>query len=492
MSTSGGSLALITFNVIGTPTGVTSVVNISGSNPAATELDVAASGGSVALPFAIAPVDNTSFNGAPGTTDGIIRFPANTTTTVSATVGGSSVATVTYGTLVTLTATVAASAGTLAPSLGSVDFKDGAIDLGVVSTDTTSGTNSIFTLVTTPNQLQVLLSGGGVHTITAAYTAGLDFNNSSGTLGGGLQVTPASLTIKAVTNSRSYDSTTNASALPTTIGLVGTDTITGQAEAYTDRNVGTSKTLSVTAYTVNDTNGGHDYTVTTVTNTTGIITKAALTITAVTNVKTYDANASALGVPTVAGLFGADTATGLAEVYTNVNAGSSKTLSVSAFTVNDSNGGNNYAVTTATNTTGVINKAALTITASANTKAYDSTTTAAATPAVAGLKGSDTVSTSAEVYLTASAGTGKTLSFATYAVNDGNGGNNYAVSVVNTNTNGVINKAALTITATTNTKTYDSTVSAALHPPFRVCKGPTRPPDLSRFMRPPAPAPARR
>ena len=40
--------------------------------------------------------------------------------------------------------------------------------------------------------------------------------------------------------------------------------------------------------------------------------------------------------------------------------------------MNDGNSGNNYTVTTATNTTGVINKAALTITANTNTKTYDS------------------------------------------------------------------------------------------------------------------------
>ncbi len=173
-------------------------------------------------------------------------------------------------------------------------------------------------------------------------------------------------------------------------------------------------------------------------NTTGVINKAALTITATTNTKGYDSLTSAAAAPTVAGLKGGDTVTGLAEVYSNANAGASKTLSVSAFTVNDGNGGNNYAVTTATNTTGVINKAAITITAVTNTKNYDGTTSAAATPTFSSPVGGDTVTGLAEVYSDANLGTSKTLSVSAYTINDGNGGNNYAVTKVNNNTGTIV------------------------------------------------------
>ena len=104
-------------------------------------------------------------------------------------------------------------------------------------------------------------------------------------------------------------------------------------------NAGSSKTLSVSAYTVQDGNGGADYVVTTVTNTTGVITAAPLTITAVTNTKTYDGTTTATAMPTVTGLRGADSVTGQTEAYNDANVGSSKTLSVSAYTVNDGNGG---------------------------------------------------------------------------------------------------------------------------------------------------------
>ena len=62
-----------------------------------------------------------------------------------------------------------------------------------------------------------------------------------------------------------------------------------------------------------------------------------------------------------------------------------------AGSVNDGNGGANYTVTFANNTTGTISPLAITVTAAANTKIYDAGTTASATPIVTSgaLQGSD-------------------------------------------------------------------------------------------------------
>ncbi len=227
-------------------------------------------------------------------------------------------------------------------------------------------------------------------------------------------------------------------------------------------------------YTVSDGNSGGNYIVTAASSTVGVINKAALTITALANTKTYDATTSAAAAPTVVGLQGSDTVTGLSETYDTKNAGTGKTLSVAAgYTVSDGNSGGNYTVTAASSTVGVINKAALTITALANTKTYDSTTSAAATPTVVGLVGSDTVTGLSETYDTKNAGTGKTLTVAAgYTVSDGNSGGNYTVTAASS-TVGVINKAALTITAMANTKTFDGTTSAAATPTVTGLQGTT-------------------
>src|SRR5205085_9265123 len=102
---------------------------------------------------------------------------------------------------------------------------------------------------------------------------------------------------------------------------------------------------------------------------------------------------------------------------------------------------------------------ALTVTAAANSKTYDGTTSAAATPTVT----SGTVQTGdtanfTESYDNKNVGTSKTLTPAG-TVTDGNSGNNYSYTFTAADT-GTISARALTVTAADNTKTYDATTSA--------------------------------
>ena len=323
-------------------------------------------------------------------------------------------------------------------------------------TNVLSGSPVLMTSAVTNSRVGNYVITNTIGTLVATnYTVSL--------VNGSLTVTKAALTITAVGNTKTYDGTTNAAATPTVSGLKGSDTVTGLAESYATKSVGTGKTLSVSAYTVNDGNGGNNYSVSTVASTAGVINAAVLTITAVGNSKTYDGTTNALAIPTVSGLQGSDTVTGLAESYATKNVGTGKTVNVSGYTVNDGNGGNNYSVGTVASPAGVINAAGLTITALANSKTYDGTTNAAAIPTVSGLQGSDSVTGLAESYATKNVGTGKTVNVSGYTVNDGNGGNNYSVGTV-ASPAGVINAAGLTITALANSKTYDGTTNAAAIP----------------------------
>ena len=100
------------------------------------------------------------------------------------------------------------------------------------------------------------------------------------------------------------------------------------------------------------------------------VTPEPLTITAAPNNKTYDGTTSAAATPTITSgsLIAGDTAA-FTETFDTQNAGSSKMLSV-AGSVNDGNGGSNYAVSTVDDLTGVINQAVLTITADNQSRAY--------------------------------------------------------------------------------------------------------------------------
>jgi filamentous hemagglutinin family protein len=337
-------------------------------------------------------------------------------------------------------------------------------------------------------------------------------------------VTPAPLTITAQTNSKTYDGTVSAAAVPIVTGLAPGDSVVDLSEVYADRNAGTGKTLTVVAGNlaekIKDGNSGNNYTVTIADpDTTGVILKAPLTITAQTNTKVYDGTVSALSAPLydIAALKTGDAVTDLLAAYTDKNAGSGKTITVTTYTVNDGNSGNNYDVTikdatgvitkapviltgaTADNkvydggTSAVVNNATLTnviegdnvtlgatnfgdknvgtqknisvtlagtdagnyqltpgsaltaditpapltITAQTNSKFFDGSVHAAAVPTVSGLLAGDSVTNLSEKYANPTPGAGKTLNVAGYTINDGNGGQNYAVTAVS-DTSGLI------------------------------------------------------
>ncbi len=321
---------------------------------------------------------------------------------------------------------------TFAATLNTISLNLAGVYAGDTVNFTTSGGIGVFASQNVGNNIPVTASGFSIYGPQAADYYLIQPTSTANIL-------PAPLTLTATANSKTYDSSTSAIASPTVAGLLGTDTVTGLVEAYGDRNTGSSKTLNVTAYTVNDGNGGNNYTVLTVVNTSGQINKFALTLTAISNTKIFDGTTAATTSPATSTLVGNDSITGLAEVYTDKNVASSKTISVSAYTINDGNGGNNYAVTTIINTTGVINKAALVIKATTNTKSWDGTTSAAALPTVTGLVSGDTVTGLTEAYSDTNVATGKTLSVNPgFTINDGNSGKNYSVTTA-TDKTGVIN-----------------------------------------------------
>src|SRR6476469_2888638 len=87
-------------------------------------------------------------------------------------------------------------------------------------------------------------------------------------------------------------------ATPTT-NVIAPDTVTGLTQAFQSKNVLglNGSTLVVTAYTVNDGNGGANYTVTTHTAT-GTITPATLDINAATDSRIYNATTGSTATPT--------------------------------------------------------------------------------------------------------------------------------------------------------------------------------------------------
>ena len=194
-----------------------------------------------------------------------------------------------------------------------------------------------------------------------------------------------------------------------------------------------------------------------------------------TNSKGYDGTALAILVPgnfSAVGALNGDIATlsgPVSGTYGDRNAGVSKVVSANGFSiasVGDSNGkpvfGYQLSTTSANAAIGTITPASLTVNAQSDTRGYNGTTGSSVAPTIAGtLFGTDTAAI-AETYANKNAGTGKIL-LPTATINDGNGGANYSLSLVN-NANGVITPAPLTVSGiSANSKVYDGNVVASLN-----------------------------
>ncbi|CAN7228542.1 YDG domain-containing protein [Polaromonas sp. LjRoot131] len=308
-----------------------------------------------------------------------------------------------------------------------------------------------------------------------SYNTGY-YSNQQGydIIGGGLDIAKADLTLSTSNVTKTYDGTLSAAGTAVAAAgtsLLGGDTGSGGSFSFTDKNSGTgNKTVTTTGVTVNDGNGGNNYNVSYVDNTTSTINKASLTVTATGVTKTYDGTTSATGTGTVAALAGAAAgevvdAVG-SQAFLDKNAGTgNKAVRASGVTIKDSGNADvtgNYNIAYVDDTTSTINKANLTLSTSDVTKPYDGTTGAAGTVVVTAgtVFSGDNTTGGSFAFTDKNAGTGnKTVTTSGVTVGDGVNNANYDVTYADNSTS-TINKANLTVTATSVTKTYDGTISA--------------------------------
>jgi filamentous hemagglutinin family protein len=309
---------------------------------------------------------------------------------------------------------------------------------------------------------QVSGSGRNVGTYSIDYAGGLYSNQIGYDIipagsSGILTITPAQLQLAAVSDTKTYDATTGSAGQPTVSGLQGQDGVNNLTQSFDSPNAG-SRTLTVDGgYSIADGNGGNNYTVTQF-DADGSISPAALTLAAVGSTKIYDATTGSASVPNAFGLQGNDSVNNLTQSFDSANAGG-RSLSVDAgYSIADGNGGNNYTVSLS-NAEGSITPAALMLAAVSDSRGYNATTGSAGLPTAIGLQGKDTVASLSQSFDSANAGS-RTLSVdGGYSIADGNGGNNYAVTLQSAQ--GTLTAAALTLAAVSDTRVYDATTNSA-------------------------------
>ncbi|NJM43294.1 MAG: hypothetical protein HC858_03715, partial [Brachymonas sp.] len=294
------------------------------------------------------------------------------------------------------------------------------------------------------------INSGATYTINID-ASGVTASNSAGAvtldapISGILTINPANATVTANSGSLTYNGTQQSVSSLTASGLVNGETIsvlTGvSATDASGTNVGSyANTVSGSDVNYNLTfvNGNLN------------ITPAALTVTANNDSRTYNGtnysgvnNTGGAGVSysgfvnneTVNVLGGSLTYGGTAQGSRNAG-----TFSISASGLTANNG--NYTINYVDGQL-VTNKTNATLSASSDSRQYNGFAGSNAAPSAIGIVAGDSVNLS-QAFDSANAGN-RTLSISSYAINDGNGGNNYNVNLQSAS--GTITPASLTITA---------------------------------------------
>jgi hypothetical protein len=205
--------------------------------------------------------------------------------------------------------------------------------------------------------------GSGNKTVTtSAVTVGDGVNNANYSVNYANNttstITTAPVIVTAQNDSRAYNGTVASLLAPTVSGTLYDAVGTAASQVFDNKNAGTGKTLTASGMVMNDGNGGANYAISYVPDTTGSISQANLTLSTANVSKTYDGGLSAAGhaVVNAGTLFAGDTLTGGSFAFTDKNVGSgNKTVTTSGVTMNDGNSGANYVVNYANNTASTIN-----------------------------------------------------------------------------------------------------------------------------------------
>ncbi|MBX9883255.1 MAG: filamentous hemagglutinin N-terminal domain-containing protein [Sphingomonas sp.] len=298
-------------------------------------------------------------------------------------------------------------------------------------------------------------------TISGITLTGADAGNYTLQFAGSVfgDILRAALTANVVVNNKTYDGNRNATGTVTLNGVVAGDQVgtSGAIFTFSDKNAGTGKTVTISGTTLTGADAGN-YTLAVPATAFADILRAALTASVRVNNKTYDGNRNATGTVTLNGVVAGDqvATTGTSFTFSDKNAGTGKTVSVTGTALTGADAGN-YTLTVPATALADILRAALTASVSVNNKTYDGNRNATGTVTLNGVVAGDQVATTGTSFTFSdkNAGTGKTVSVTGTALTGADAGN-YTLTVPATALADIL-RAALTANVTVNAKTYDGT-----------------------------------
>ncbi|MCR4267287.1 YDG domain-containing protein [Nitratireductor sp. ZSWI3] len=299
---------------------------------------------------------------------------------------------------------------------------------------------------------------GGDLTLSGLYSS--QFGYDLTLVSGSLAITPKALTVSVDADSKIYDGTTAATgSFGSLSGLIGGDVVnvSGSASfAFSDKNVGTGKTVTVSGLGLTGVDAGN-YTLSSTATTTANITPKALTVTALANDKVYDGTTAGTGsIGALSGLVSGDmvAVSGGSFAFSDKNVGTGKAVTVTGIGLTGADAGN-YTLSSTATTTANITPKALTVTALANDKVYDGTTAGTGSiGALSGLVSGDMVAVSGGSFAFAdkNVGTGKTVTVSGLGLTGADAGNYTIASTATSSAD--ITPATLWVAANAGSMTY--------------------------------------
>jgi hypothetical protein len=320
-------------------------------------------------------------------------------------------------------------------------------------------------ITATYGTLAVLNSAIGQYPITPTL---IDPNNRlsnyAPTLKSGtLTISPATLTVTATGVNRAYDGTVAATVQLADNRLAGDSlSVTYGTAAFTDKNVGQNKAISVSGIATSGAAAGN-YTANTTASAAANITALGITGTVSINNKAYDGTTQAtIANRTLTGAISGDQLTlgGGTANFNDKSIGSNKPVTISGLTLSGADAGN-YTCDTTANALADITGRALAVSAQGVNKTYDGTTNATVTLQDDRLAGDTiTVSYSQAGFSDKNVGTTKLITVSGIAVTGADAGN-YTCNTSTTATADITARTLL-VTAAGINKVYDGTNAASV------------------------------
>ena len=282
---------------------------------------------------------------------------------------------------------------------------------------------------------------------------------------GSLSVGQAALTVSSSNVSKAYDGGLSAIGTAVVSGgtLFGSDTLSGGNFAFTDKNVGIGKHVTINGVDVSDGNNGGNYAVTYVDNSTSTITARGITVDATGTNRVYDGGTADAVTLASAGVLSGDTVnfTGTGS-FLNKNVGTAKAVGVSGIAASGADAGN-YSYNTTANTTADITAKTITVDAIGADKVYDGSTAATiAALGTTGLVAGDAVTfgNASAAFADKNAGSNKAVAVSGITASGADAGN-YSYNTT-TNTTADISQLAITVDATGTNRVYDGGTADAV------------------------------